>query len=318
MSGSYGVLNQKYNTLLAQVLSGGSGGGGGGGLDQVLINGNTTTQTAIFNNASAGSSTTILSNGGVGISFGPAINTVTVLGMAVISGIEQASYEADGMEYVVTVAGIQTDKTIIDDKVTIQKITAGVVTQTNEMTYNTTTLLNGVRRIKLDNTGATPNLRIDTDTTVASKHSILDQDSLLFQSANALLAPTGISVVGINGLAINTGGTLQFLDLGGSAGQVLTYSGGNAVWATAGGGTTIQRGETAVTSMNSTSGTVTYGSVFATKPYVVVSFNNNGVATFIPIGVLSHQQNASLQYTGFTWASASTSATATITWYATI
>jgi hypothetical protein len=44
MSGSYGILNQKYNTLLAQVLQGGTGGGGGSEtLQQVLTNGNTAT-----------------------------------------------------------------------------------------------------------------------------------------------------------------------------------------------------------------------------------------------------------------------------------
>lgn len=255
-----------YGTAGQVLTSGGSGGsltwtsvaGGGDDLNDVLGYGNTTTLTAIFNSFSVGSPTTTISNGGLGISVGQAINTVSNSGMAVISGIEQTSYEADGMEYIVTVAGLTTDKTIIDDVIALQAFTAGTLTST----------------VGIQKNGA--------------------------------------------GLQLNTNGTLTLNGLGGSNGQVLSYSGGNAVWATSSGGTTIQKGETAVASMNSTSGTVTYASTFATKPYVVVSFNNNGVTTFIPIGVLSHQQNAGLQYTGFTWTSASTSATATITWYATI
>ena len=103
----------------------------------------------------------------------------------------------------------------------------------------------------------------------------------------------------------------------GTSGQVLTSGGSGALsWTTVGGGgTTIQSGETGV--LSSTSGVVVYSSTFASKPKVNLSFNTNGTTVFIPIGVISHQTSGSL-YIGFTWASASTSATATITWYATI
>lgn len=103
----------------------------------------------------------------------------------------------------------------------------------------------------------------------------------------------------------------------GTSGQVLTSGGatGDLSWTTVAGGSSIQNGETGV--LSATSGTVTYSSTFATKPKVNLSLNTNGTTVFIPIGVFSHQTSGSV-YTGFTWVSASTSGTATITWYATL
>ena len=73
-----------------------------------------------------------------------------------------------------------------------------------------------------------------------------------------------------------------------------------------------QAGETDV--LSSTSGTVTYATSYTTKPKVVLSLNTNITTTFIPIGVYSHTIVSEV-YTGFTWASATTSETATISWH---
>jgi hypothetical protein len=73
-----------------------------------------------------------------------------------------------------------------------------------------------------------------------------------------------------------------------------------------------QAGETDVLSL--TSGTVTYAISYTTKPKVVLSLNTNSTTTFIPIGLYSHTIVSEV-YTGFTWASATTSETATISWH---
>lgn len=69
MSGSYGVLNQKYNTLLAQTLNTSSG--GSQNLNSVLTVGNTTTSSAVFNgtginNTIVSGNSITLSNGSIG------------------------------------------------------------------------------------------------------------------------------------------------------------------------------------------------------------------------------------------------------------
>lgn len=165
-----------------------------------------------------------------------------------------------------------------------------------------------------------------TGTTGALSIGNLQTDGILNIGTLATRTATGAINIGntANASPIDIAGASVKIAINGSygtAGNVLTSggSGGTMTWAPAGGGgSSIQRGETAVASMNSTSGTVTYASTFATKPYVVLSFNTNGGTTFIPIGVVSHQTGTGGVYTGFTWGSASTSATATITWYATI
>jgi hypothetical protein len=80
----------------------------------------------------------------------------------------------------------------------------------------------------------------------------------------------------------------------------------------------IQAGETIVGAMTSAvTGTVTYGTEFATKPKIVLTMNLNGTGTsIIPVAVSSH--TGSGPYTGFTWIAGTTSATATISWYATL
>lgn len=76
------------------------------------------------------------------------------------------------------------------------------------------------------------------------------------------------------------------------------------------GGTTVQAGTTsAITTLT---GSVTFTTPFASIPKVIISLNVNGTTIFIPIGV------SSVTTTGFTWASATTSAVATITWFATL
>jgi len=79
----------------------------------------------------------------------------------------------------------------------------------------------------------------------------------------------------------------------------------------------LQDGETAVGAMTSAiTGTVTYGTAFATKPTIVLTLNLNGNdTTIIPIAVLS-QTIVSGSYTGFIWIAGSTSSTSTISWYA--
>jgi hypothetical protein len=135
----------------------------------------------------------------------------------------------------------------------------------------------------------------------------------------ATYPPSAINI-GQTGVTTNINGSLSLSKLlinasAGTAGQVLTSNGaGNDVsWSS--GGTSVLSGETGV--LSTLTGTVTYATPFATKPKVTVSLNTNGTTSFIPIGVVSHQTGVG-GYTGFTWGSATTSVTATITWYATI
>ena len=83
-------------------------------------------------------------------------------------------------------------------------------------------------------------------------------------------------------------------------------------------GSTLQTGETAVGAMTSVvTGSITYGTQFATKPKIVLTMNLNGTGTtIIPVAVSSH--TGSGPYTGFTWIAGTTSSTATISWYATL
>lgn len=79
----------------------------------------------------------------------------------------------------------------------------------------------------------------------------------------------------------------------------------------------IQSGETTVGAMTSAvTGTVTYGTAFATKPTIVITMNLNGTGTsIIPVAVSNHITSSGT-YTGFTWIAGTTSSTATISWYA--
>jgi hypothetical protein len=118
-----------------------------------------------------------------------------------------------------------------------------------------------------------------------------------------------------NGLSLDTNGSLTFTDLVGSDYQFLQLQPDTTVkWVDI--PATVQSGETGV--ISSLSGSVTYATPYATKPKVIVSLNLNGTTVFIPIGVSSHQFDSFSGYIGFTWASAYTSSTATISWYATI
>lgn len=295
-----------YGTAGQVLTSGGSAGSltwttpvaGGDNLNDVLTNGNSTTLSAAFSSTFLGTTTT---------------NTINGLGLTIAVPLAQQAQL--GKATLNFTNAINSNSLTLDNSTVIPSISLGSTTTAVAISGNEISATNGVKRIKCDTSIANPAITVENDTTNTTAGT-LKHNSLLF-SLTGGLASVGLGVNG-TGLQLNTNGTFTLNGISGSNGQVLTYSGGNAVWATSSGGTTIQRGETAVASMNSTSGTVTYGSVFATKPYVVLSFNNNGNLTFIPIGVLSHQQNAGLQYTGFTWCSASTSATATITWYATI
>ena len=137
-------------------------------------------------------------------------------------------------------------------------------------------------------------------------------NTIIYDSLNigSIVSPSKVSFqTAVNTLMVVNGSA-------GTSGQVLTSGGAsdNITWTTLATGTTVQSGETGV--LSATSGTVTYSSSFATKPKVVLSLNTNGTTVFIPIGLFSHTGTG--PYTGFTWGSATTSATATISWYATI
>jgi hypothetical protein len=163
------------------------------------------------------------------------------------------------------------------------------------------------RSITLDNSITKPQIIISDELGVTTINSV----SIGFDFVSIQKVGDGLGTA----LQLNTNGTLILNGLGGSDGQLLTYSSGNAVWADAPAGSTTQSGETGV--LSTTSGTVTYGTPFATKPYVVLSLNTNSTTVFIPIGVYSHQTNVGGEYIGFTWASATTSSSATISWIAT-
>jgi hypothetical protein len=174
-----------------------------------------------------------------------------------------------------------------------------------------------------------------TGVTIASNLSIINNqptdenvfiDTIYVTSASLNIGtkteypPSAINI-GQTGVTTTIDGSLSLSKLlinasAGTAGQVLTSNGaGNDVTWSAVSGASVLSGETGV--LSTLTGAVTYATPFATKPNVTVSLNTNGTSSFIPIGVVSHQTGVG-GYTGFTWGSATTSATATITWYATL
>jgi hypothetical protein len=129
-----------------------------------------------------------------------------------------------------------------------------------------------------------------------------------------------------DGSTLTLRGLLNLTNGLGSSGQVLTSGGGsgNLSWASGGGGggTTVQSGETQIGAslgMTSVTGSVTYVSAYASKPNIQLTHNLNGTGTtIIPVAILSHIQFPAGTYTGFNWIAGTTSATGSISWYATI
>ena len=128
----------------------------------------------------------------------------------------------------------------------------------------------------------------------------------------------GIGTGGVTPSTTTLNGLLSVSNGVGTAGMSLTSGGasGDLSWETR---TVIQSGETAVGAMTSaTTGTVSYGFSYASKPQIQLTMNLNGTGTtIIPVAVSSDTIVAG-QYTGFTWIAGATSATATISWYVTI
>lgn len=83
---------------------------------------------------------------------------------------------------------------------------------------------------------------------------------------------------------------------------------------TGGGGTTFQSG--LIGSMVSATGTVTFGTPYASQPQVLLTLNLNGGLVHIPIAVSAFTVVLGA-YTGFTWSSATTSSLSTISWVST-
>jgi hypothetical protein len=77
------------------------------------------------------------------------------------------------------------------------------------------------------------------------------------------------------------------------------------------GGTTVQSG--LIGSMLVATGTVTFPTPYTAQPQVLLTLNLNGGLVHIPIAVSTFTVVGTL-YTGFTWASATTSALSTISW----
>ena len=335
-------------------------------LTNVLTNGNTTTLNAIFNNATAGTPTTTVVNTGVSIAVGPAVNTITQVGMSVIAGLEQSAYEADGMEYTLSSAGLPVGKTIIDDKVTIQTIAGGLVTTSNTIEAGLTTMLNGTntlttsattlviadtssapaiitntvednkltitnttgiqKTILLDNSTVSPYIGLqNNDNSPTLLQAIFDIDSLLFYTGTN---PLALSAIGIersgSGLQLTTNGTLSFNGLGGSNGDILVYSGGNAFWQAPPAVSTVQSG---IISNPVYSATVATNQLFTTPyvglnpPPVTLTVNTGTGSTSIVVagiaGYSSTGSGASTNWTGFNWfISGAVPAGGTLNWIA--
>jgi hypothetical protein len=352
-----------YGTAGQVLTSGGSGGsltwaaGGGGSqnLNQVLTQGNTTTLSAIFNSATPSTPTTTIVNTGVAIAVGPAVNTITQTGMSVIAGLEQSAYEADGMEYTLSSAGLPVGKTIIDDKVTIQTIAGGLVTTSNTIEAGLTTMLNGTntlttsattlviadtssapaiitntvednkltitnttgiqKTILLDNSTASPYIGLlNNDNSPTLLQAIFDMDSLLFYTGTN---PLALSAIGMErsgtGLQLTTNGTLSFNGLGGSAGNILTYSSGNAVWSPP---PTIVNGRILNPTYNATTPTFySFPTAFTGAiPNVVLTFDNGSATspTIIIVGL------ATVTLSGFYYLlSATAPVGSNLNWFAT-
>lgn len=116
-------------------------------------------------------------------------------------------------------------------------------------------------------------------------------DSLISLATTAFGASQGVSF-NYNGFSYNNGTTTATTTW--SSLQTLSTQSGTT---------------SAITSL---SGTVNFSPAFSSAPKVIVSLNLNGTTTFIPIGVTS------ISTSSFSWAAATTSATATITWFATL
>jgi len=188
------------------------------------------------------------------------------------------------------------------------------------------------------NTSFTPtNINIgQASTNLNLNGSIIDINT---NGANSILIGTEY-IVGSGGNNISIGrndgvedgstltlrGLLNLTNGVGTSGQVLTSGGvlGNLTWASGGGGggSSVQSGETllgAGQGMTSVTGTINYPSSYGSKPNIQLTHNLNGTgSTIIPVAVSSHIQFPLGTYSGFNWVAGATSATGTISWYATV
>ena len=290
-----------------QVLSSGGSGavswidGGNQDLTDVLDNGNETANTATFFTSST---TNAISGNNITISdkVAPINTTITKTGIT-YSNTDNDIGSRLGNDIKIyntantNVATITNTNISIEDADTLDSM--NVRKDFFELFHDTEE-----RSITLDNSITKPKIVIYDELGIMTLESI----GIGFDFVGIQKEGTGITTA----LQLNTNGTLKLNGLGGNNGQILTYDDGNAVWA----GALTQLGETGV--LSATSGTVTYGTPFATKPYVVLSLNTNSTTVFIPIGVYSHQTNVGGEYIGFTWASATTSSFATISWSASL
>jgi hypothetical protein len=286
-----GTTNQ-YGTAGQVLTSGGSAGsmswgsGGGGSvgtLNDVLINGDTTTGNATFNFAPTSTSMTI---GGAGLA-----HTNPSLGYILLNDRLFLSNFASTIEATLTQTGLLFEDIGAGDYSEVQKNLIEVYNQSNNCL------------IRLDTLTSSPFLSVSND---FSGFSVaLAPASLGFTSGTF----PSISTVGIQktgtGLQLNTNGTLTLDGLGGSAGQVLSYSSGNAVWATP----AIRSGVIAL-STTVTTGAVTFGTPLASteEPAITFGMITGANTIFVNIGVVSVTGVAGA-WTGFNWRSTATATT---------
>ena len=88
----------------------------------------------------------------------------------------------------------------------------------------------------------------------------------------------------------------------------------NVPIATGTGGTEFQSG--LITDMSLATGTITFPTPYLLRPQVFLQFNLNGGLVHIPVSVATFTQVGVL-YTGFTWSSATSSTSSSISWAST-
>ena len=278
-----GVTNA-YGTAGQILTSGGSAGsmtwGSGGGasvgtLNDVLIQGNTTALTATF---VSGPETTLIEP--IGLTYSNATSNTYI---ANIITVENTA--------VTLQSNLDYDKLQILDTVTTELCEV----KKNLIELNNTT--NG-NYITIDNS-ITPQIQLQ-DSVLGT--ASLTSDYLIFNGTTSIV---GVKPNATSGLELVTDGALTLDGLGGSAGQVLTYSGGNAVWATP----AIRSGVISY-STTITTGAVTFGTPLASteEPAVTFGMITGANTIFVNIGVVSVTGVAGA-WTGFNWRSTSTATT---------
>jgi hypothetical protein len=286
MSGSYQQLLQKYNQLLALVLN-------------IPVGVDTLQSVVTANDELQGvspSTNDVIKYNGTNVVWATdagtqnledvlTVGNTSTIGLSIQVGTNTLSIDNNSLIVSDSLAGKAS--TVDNDIISIINVTT----------------LDG---IKLDYL-ASPFIRV-TETGITSD---LFTNELRFTRITGLPPVSnvvGMSITSTNGLELTTNGTLTLGGLGGSDGQFLKRSSGNAVWDSLPSIPTV-KASSVVIGVSDTTGTISFGFTFALAPTVTISQVTSG--NIIALSIVSTTT------TGFTWKSTA-SGVGNINWIATL